>query len=102
MFDRLRREDLISVEHLNDLLKKMNMKQVPVKKKRSTVWLAVLIVLLSVAGIGYAVYKYFFAIEDDFEDFDEYDEDFEDIDYEEEEEVEADEEEETEEEEEKE
>lgn len=86
MLDRIRKEEWVSVDHLNELLKKMNMKQVPVKKKRSMAWLAVLIGVLSVAAIGYAVYKYFFAIEDDFEDFEEYEDDFEEADYDEEEE----------------
>jgi hypothetical protein len=91
MFDKfIKRDDLISADQLNDVLKKFNLKSEPlvIEKKKNYTWLIVLGVVLSVAAIGMAVYKCFFEYEDydeydDFDDYDDYDDDFDDIDYDE-------------------
>lgn len=68
-------EDLLNTAQINELLHK---KQVEEEKKSCILWvLAIIGAVAAVAGIAYAVYKYF--IPDYFEDFeDDFDDDLDD------------------------
>lgn len=80
MLDLLKKSDFDKLQQLTALIKKIDPRaEVVVKKKKSYVWLIVLLSFLALAGIGVAVYYFFFDSVDDFEDFD--DEDFEEIDF---------------------
>jgi len=82
MLDLLKKDDLISMKHLNELIQNLNKKE-EIEEKKLNTWLIVGLVALGVAIAGVIVYKMFFASDEDFEDFDDFDEDFEDMDYDE-------------------
>jgi len=79
MLDFLKRDDLISMRHLSELLQSLNKKQEKEEDKRVNTWLVVGLVALGLALAGLIVYKLFFSSKDD--DYDDYDDDFEDMDY---------------------
>lgn len=82
MLEQLKRAELAKLQQLLDVVKNLDPRhEVVVQKKKNYTWLIVLASIVAVAGIGFAVYKFFFEVRDDFEDFD--DEDFEEIDYDE-------------------
>lgn len=70
-------EELIATAHLNDLIRQKKDEE---KKANTVVWvLAVIGAVAAIAGIAYAVVKYFTPtyLDDDFDDFDDdFDDDF--------------------------
>ncbi len=78
MIDLLKRDDLISIKHLNELLKGLNHKE-EIEERKAHTWLIVLLVAVGLAVAGVVVYKLFFEADD--YDYDEFDDDFEDMDY---------------------
>ncbi len=80
MFSLIKSAELAKIQKLIETLQKFDpRKEVVVQKKKNYTWLIVLASIIVLAGIGFAVYKFFFEAYDEFDDFD--DEDFEDIDY---------------------
>lgn len=79
MLDFLKRDDLVSMKHLNELMHSLNKKQEIEEDKRVNTWLVVGLVALGLALAGVVVYKLFFSSKDD--DYDDFDDDFEDMDY---------------------
>ncbi len=82
MYDRMIRAKNITAKQLEDILDKFHKKQVEERKKTYT-WLIAGAVLVGLAAIGFAVYKFFFAPIDDYDDFDYEDDDYDDIDFDE-------------------
>lgn len=76
----MKRDDLISMKHLSELIQSLNKKQEVEEDKRVNTWLVVGLVALGLAVAGLIVYKLFFSSKDD--DYDDYDDDFDDMDYE--------------------
>ncbi|NDL66668.1 hypothetical protein [Anaerotalea alkaliphila] len=86
MLERFRRDDLVSMEHLGELLHKLNFKPAIFEsdnRKKEYTWLVVALVTLGLVISGLVVYKLFFSNADDFDDEEGFEEDFEDIDYDE-------------------
>lgn len=79
MFDVLKRDDLISMKHLNELIKGLNRKD-EIEERKVNTWLIVGLITLGLLVAGLVVYKIFFA-GDDYDEFDEFDDDFDDMDY---------------------
>lgn len=73
--------DMISIKHVNELIKGLNKKQEIEEENKKNTWLIVALVALGVIIAGVVVYKVFFA-GDDFDEFDEFDDEFEDMDFE--------------------
>ena len=80
--DFMKKDDLISMKQVEDLLQKVGIKT-DAKEKRAKTWLIVSITVLVLAIAAAVVYKVFFYESDDFDDFDEYEDDFDDMDYDE-------------------
>jgi hypothetical protein len=80
MLDFMKRDDLISMKHLSELIHSLNKKQEVEEDKRVNTWLVVGLVTLGLVLAGLIVYKLFFSSKDD--EYDDYDDDFEDLDYE--------------------
>ncbi len=81
MFEQLKKAESEKVQQLSDLLQRLDPRSGFMEKKKDYTWLIVLLTVVAVAGIAFAVYKFFFEYSDEF-DYDD-DEDFEDIDYDE-------------------
>lgn len=79
MYDKMIRAKNITANQLEDILDRFHKKQVSAKKKNYT-WLIVIVSILTLAAIGFAVYKFFFAPIDDYDDYDDFD-DYDDIDF---------------------
>jgi hypothetical protein len=79
MLDLLKRDDLISMKHLNELIKGLNKKD-EIEERKVNTWLIVGLVTLGLLVAGLIVYKVFFA-GDEYDEFDEFDDEFDDMDY---------------------
>lgn len=80
MLDLLKSNDLISLKHLNELIKGLNKREEAEERKVNT-WLIVGLVTLGLLVAGLIVFKVFFASDDEFDEFDEFEDDFDDMDY---------------------
>ena len=80
MLDLLKSNDLISLKHLNELVKGLN-KRDEVEERKVNTWLIVGLVTLGLLVAGLIVFKVFFAGDDEFDEFDEFEDDFDDMDY---------------------
>jgi len=80
MLDKIRKDMFISTQQLEDILQKFTKKNE--QKKRYT-WLAIILSVVAIAGIAFAVYKFFFVPLDDCDEFDELDDELDDIDFDE-------------------
>lgn len=78
MFDKIRNNDFINKNHLEDVLHKFSKKQ-EIQTKRNYTLLIIILSILVLGAIGCAVYKFFFAPIDD---YDEFDDDYDDIEFE--------------------
>ncbi len=78
MMDLFKKDDLVSVKQLNELLQKF--KKNEIEEKKTNPWLIAGLVGLGLAVAGVVVYKVFFAAKDD-DSFDEFDDDFDDLEY---------------------
>jgi len=77
VLDLLKSSDLVSLKHLNELIKGLNKKEEDEERKVNT-WLIVGLVTLGLLVAGLIVFKVFFAGDDE---FDEFDDEFDDMDY---------------------
>ena len=80
MFGIVRKDDLISMKHLNELLHKLNKKE-EIKERKLNTWLIIGLVAAVLVVTGAIVYKLFFSVKEDYDDYDEFDDDFDDMDY---------------------
>jgi flagellar biosynthesis/type III secretory pathway M-ring protein FliF/YscJ len=78
MLEFLKRDDLVSMKHLNELIKGLNKKE---ESRKVNPWLIVGLVTLGLLVAGLIVYKVFFADDHEYDEFDEFDDEFEDMDY---------------------
>ena len=77
MLDLMKSSDLVSLKHLNELIKGLN-KRDEVEERKVNTWLIVGLVALGLLIAGLIVFKVFFAGDDE---FDEFDDEFDDMDY---------------------
>lgn len=80
MFDFKKKDDLVSIKYLNELLQKFNKKE-EIEEKKINAWLIFGLIALSLVVVGTVVYLAFFRNKED--DYDDYDDDFEDLEYDE-------------------
>jgi len=74
------KNDLVSLAHVNELIKGLNKKQEIEEESKKNTWLIVLALVVGIGVVGLVVYKLFF-VGDDFDEFDDFDDDFEDMDF---------------------